>query len=166
MAGRRCRGVWMASFALEMPHSPTGFSSPEWATPPKIFRDLDAEFGFTLDACADSSNAKCSRYFSQEDDGLRQDWTGTVWCNPPYGRGLIEQWVKKAYDEAGRGALVVMLLPNSTDTRWFHDYCIRGKVRFLRGRLKFGGTTGTPTFGSMIVVFEPRSGRERCEAHG
>lgn len=46
----------------------------EWATPQKVFDELDAEFHFTLDPCATKENAKCERYFTKEDDGLAQSW--------------------------------------------------------------------------------------------
>lgn len=126
-----------------------------WETPQDFFEKLDQEFGFELDVCALPENAKCSRYFSPMDDGLEQDWTGVCWCNPPYGRE-IEKWVKKAYISAIEGATVVMLLPARTDTRWFHDW-IYGKteIRFIRGRLKFGGAEHGAPFPSMVVVFRP-----------
>ena len=73
-----------------------------WATPKDFFDRLDAEFGFTLDACALPENAKCKTYYTPEQDGLAQPWEGVVWCNPPYGR-QIGQWVKKAHDTATRG---------------------------------------------------------------
>lgn len=126
-----------------------------WETPQDFFEKLDQEFGFELDVCALPENAKCSRYFSPMDDGLEQDWTGVCWCNPPYGRE-IEKWVKKAYISAIEGATVVMLLPARTDTRWFHDW-IYGKteIRFIRGRLKFGGAEYNAPFPNMVVVFRP-----------
>ena len=126
-----------------------------WETPQDFFEKLDREFGFELDVCALPENAKCSRYFSPMDDGLEQDWTGVCWCNPPYGRE-IEKWVKKAYISAIEGATVVMLLPARTDTRWFHDW-IYGKteIRFIRGRLKFGGAENGAPFPNMVVVFRP-----------
>lgn len=126
-----------------------------WETPQDFFEKLDREFGFELDVCALPENAKCSRYFSPMDDGLEQDWTGVCWCNPPYGRE-IEKWVKKAYISAIEGATVVMLLPARTDTRWFHDW-IYGKteIRFIRGRLKFGGAEYGAPFPNMVVVFRP-----------
>lgn len=126
-----------------------------WETPQDFFEKLDQEFGFELDVCALPENAKCSRYFSPMDDGLEQDWTGVCWCNPPYGRE-IEKWVKKAYISAIEGATVVMLLPARTDTRWFHDW-IYGKteIRFIRGRLKFGGAEYGAPFLNMVVVFRP-----------
>lgn len=124
-----------------------------WATPQDFFDALDAEFHFTLDVCAVKENAKCADYYTPEQDGLTQSWTGRVWCNPPYGRN-VGQWVKKAHDTASGGGFVVMLLPARTDTRWFHDY-IYGKteVRFVKGRLKFGGCQNAAPFPSMVVIF-------------
>lgn len=124
-----------------------------WATPQDFFDALDAEFHFTLDACAVKENAKCEAYYTPEQDGLDQPWTGRVWCNSPYGRN-VGQWVKKAHDTASGGGFVVMLLPARTDTRWFHDY-IYGKteVRFIKGRLKFGSCQNAAPFPSMVVIF-------------
>lgn len=124
-----------------------------WATPQDFFDALDAEFHFTLEACAVKENAKCEAYYTPEQDGLDQPWTGRVWCNPPYGRN-VGQWVKKAHDTASGGGFVVMLLPARTDTRWFHDY-IYGKteVRFIKGRLKFGSCQNAAPFPSMVVIF-------------
>ena len=124
-----------------------------WATPQDFFDALDAEFHFTLDACAVKENAKCEAYYTPEQDGLDQPWTGRVWCNPQYGRN-VGQWVKKAHDTASGGGFVVMLLPARTDTRWFHDY-IYGKteVRFIKGRLKFGSCQNAAPFPSMVVIF-------------
>lgn len=132
------------------------FSSrtPEWSTPQDLFDALDKIHNFNLDTAATPENAKCARYFTATDDGLAQDWGGyRVFCNPPYGRE-IGRWVKKAYEEAQKpGTKVVMLLPARTDTKWFHDYCLKGTVQFLRGRIKFGGSKNAAPFPSMIVIF-------------
>jgi site-specific DNA-methyltransferase (adenine-specific) len=126
-----------------------------WATPQDLFDDLHAVYGFTLDVCALPENAKCARFFSPKDDGLAQDWApATCWMNPPYGR-TIGKWVKKAWDESRRGATVVCLLPSRTDTKWFHDYCMRGDVTFMRGRLKFGDAKNSAPFPSILVRFSP-----------
>lgn len=127
-----------------------------WSTPQELFDDLDAEFGFNLDACALPENAKCDVYFTPEQDGLVQRWHGTVWCNPPYGRE-IGKWVAKAAKTAKNGGVVVMLLPARTDTKWFHEY-IYGKceIRFIKGRLKFGGCKNAAPFPSMVCVFRER----------
>lgn len=101
--------------------------------------------------CALPENAKCEKFFTPEMDGLKQEWTGVCWCNPPYGR-QIGKWVEKACKSF---ATVVMLIPARTDTKWFHDYCLPyGKIEFLRGRLKFGGCENPAPFPSMIVVFK------------
>ena len=121
-----------------------------WSTPQDFFDILNAEFGFTCDVCATKENAKCEHYFTQEQDGLKQEWTGVCWCNPPYGR-LIGKWVQKAAESK---CTVVMLLPARTDTRWFHDWIYeRAEVRFLRGRFKFGGCQNAAPFPSMVVIF-------------
>lgn len=130
-------------------------NSEEWATPRKLFDELNAEFGFTLDPCATPENAKCERYFIKEQDGLSQPWVGTVFCNPPYGKQL-PLWVEKAYRECENGTTVVLLIPARTDTRYFHEY-IYGKheVRFLKGRLHFNESKQSDPFPSMIVVMRP-----------
>ena len=126
-----------------------------WETPQDFFDDLDWEFHFDLDVCALPKNAKCVRYYTPEEDGLAQPWEGTCWLNPPYGRE-IGRWVKKAADSATGGATVVMLLPARTDTRWFHDYIYgKAEIRFVKGRLKFGGAKNSAPFPSM-VVFRPK----------
>ena len=125
-------------------------NTDQWATPQWFFDELDREFHFDLDPCADETNHKCDRYFSREENGLTQEWTGRVFCNPPYGRE-IGKWVKKA---AEAKTLVVMLLPARTDTKWFHDYIYeKAEIRFLKGRLKFGGSSNSAPFPSMVVIF-------------
>lgn len=129
-------------------------ASNEWETPAKTFDALNAEFGFTLDVAATAENAKCSEFFTQADDGLRQDWKGVCWMNPPYGRE-IGKWVKKAYEESLKGALVVRLIPARTCTGWWHDYAAKGEVRFIRGRLRFSGSSINAPFPSAVVIFRP-----------
>lgn len=120
-----------------------------WCTPADFFSELDQEFHFNLDPAATDKSAKCARYFTPADDGLKADWGGCrVFCNPPYGR-QINEWVRKGYEESKKpGTLVVMLIPARTDTSYFHDYIFHGKadeVRFIRGRLTFTDEDGNPT---------------------
>ena len=132
----------------------------QWATPQAFFDQLNEEFHFTLDPCADAQNHKCDRYFTKEQNGLVQSWEGErVFCNPPYGR-CIGDWVHKAFDSVTHThthTLVVMLIPARTDTRWFHDYIYqKHEVRFIRGRLKFGDSKNPAPFPSMVVVFRSK----------
>lgn len=132
-----------------------------WATPQDFFDNLNAEFNFTTDVCAIPENAKCRYYFTPEIDGLSVAWAGRCWMNPPYGRE-IGKWVKKAHDEVKRGVpLVVCLLPARTDTKWFHDYIYgQAEIRFIRGRLKFGGSKNSAPFPSMVVIFRKEAARQ------
>lgn len=127
-----------------------------WETPIDFFKKLNMEFNFELDVCATADNAKCRHYFSPEQDGLAQQWNGTCWMNPPYGRE-IGKWVKKAYESCLNGATVVCLLPSRTDTKWFHEYIYKkAEIRFIKGRLKFGDSKNSAPFPSMVVVFHGR----------
>ena len=131
-------------------------ASGRWDTPQDFYDRLNAEFRFTLDPCADDLNHKCDKYYTEEHDGLAQDWSGErVFCNPPYGRE-VQKWVSKCFNEVYGGdcPLAVMLLNARTDTRWFHDYIYnRAEIRFVKGRLKFGGSKENAPFPSMVVVF-------------
>lgn len=132
-------------------------ASEEWATPQDLFDRLNEKYSFNLDAASTDENAKCELHFTKEQDGLSKNWGGCrVWLNPPYGR-TIGAWIRKAYEEAQKpDTLVVMLLPARTDTAWFHDYCVKGEIDFIRGRLKFGASRNSAPFPSMIVVFDNR----------
>lgn len=126
-----------------------------WTTPVELYAALDQEFGFTLDPCParDPSEAGMPLFGT---DGLSISWEGErVFCNPPYGRGL-GNWLRKARE----AELTVYLLPARTDTRWWHDYALGAdEIRFIRGRLRFGGArTGVP-FPSVLLIFRGGGGR-------
>lgn len=142
--------------------------SIEYETPDNIWKPLDAEYHFTLDVAATPENAKCARYFTKADDGLKQSWTGeTCWMNPPYGR-VMQKWVRKAHAEWKRGCCVVALIPARTNTGWWHD-CIQdiATVRFIRGEVAFKGFE-RGLWMPMCVVIWPNSAAHaaRKENHG
>ena len=125
----------------------------DWRTPRRLFDELNAEFRFTVDLCADDHNHLCEKYFTRQNDGLKADLTGErVYCNPPYGREA-PKWIKKC---AEAKALSVMLLAARTDTKAFHEYIYNKpdvEIRFIKGRLKFDDGGGVAPFPSMIVIF-------------
>lgn len=134
----------------------------EWPTDQAVFDDWNRRAGpFTLDAAADSSNAKCVRYYDLEKNALAQPWAedagaGAVWCNPPYSD--IDPFVAKALAESARGAVVVILLPARTDRPWFHAILAaqpRCEIWFCRGRLRFGDAIHDAPFPSFVVVMRP-----------
>lgn len=135
------------------------FSSNDdsWETPPSLFNVLDMEFNFTLDPCCTKQTAKCKKFFTKEEDGLIQDWSkDVVFVNPPYGRE-IGKWVEKSYNEAKKGAKVVMLIPSRTDTKWFHDFIYtKAEIRFLKGRIRFlqnKKELNAAPFPTMLIIF-------------
>ena len=111
-----------------------------WSTPPDFYKKLDDEFHFDFDPCP----------LNPTFDGLSVKWGKRNFMNPPYGR-VIGFWVKKASENP----LTVCLLPARTDTRWFHDYIYnKAEIRFVKGRLKFGGGKNSAPFPSMVVIFK------------
>ena len=126
-----------------------------WSTPQEFYDKLNDEFNFTLDPCATEDNAKCDNFFTVDDDGLKQDWSGNiVFCNPPYGRA-IKDWVKKSYEESLKNnTTVVMLIPSRTDTIYFHEFIYgKAEIRFIKGRLKFGDAKNSAPFPSIVVIY-------------
>jgi len=105
-------------------------------TPQWLFEAIDRQFHFTRDVCASAENAKCAAYWTAEDDCLTQEWDGVNWMNPPY--KTMQKFIQKAYAEREH-AVTVCLVPARTNTRWWHEYCMRGEVYFICGRPKFEG---------------------------
>lgn len=146
----------MTSYA----HSSKGMfssASADWSTPEHVYSGLDVEFHFTMDPCPLGGSG-----------GLELPWTGSVFVNPPYGRGyVIQPWIQKGWESAKDGALVVMLVPSRTDTIWWHRYCMKGEIRFIQRRLKFGGAKVNAPFPSAVVIFRPNVPQStKKENHG
>jgi site-specific DNA-methyltransferase (adenine-specific) len=137
--------------------------SNEWSTPQSLFDQLNDEFNFTLDPCATHGNAKCLKYYTINENGLKQNWSNErVFMNPPYGYET-EKWLSKAYEESLNGATVVCLIPARTDTAVWHDIIFKNakQIRFVRGKIKFGGSKWTAPFSSALVIFSPNDYAEK-----
>ena len=119
-------------------------ATDRWATPAGVYQALDAEFHFNFDPCPlDGTQDGLSTLFTT--------WAGRrVFCNPPYGPGLAK-WMERGLE----ADLAVFLVPARTDTKWFHDMVLpkAKEIRFLKGRLKFGGSQNSAPFPSMVVIF-------------
>lgn len=139
----------------------------DWETPQKFFDKLNDEFKFTLDVCALPTNAKCFRYFTPEQNGLSKQWNGEVcWMNPPYGRESTGKWIQKAYEESLRGTIVVCLIPARTDTKSWHEYCMKAdEIRLIKGRLRFGGVKNAAPFPSAVVIFKPNTDKLKVSTY-
>ena len=119
--------------------------SPSYATPKRLYEKLNNEFHFDDDPCPLSDNGI---------DGLLRKWGKVVYLNPPYGKPL-PKWINKAWGESECGSTVVCLLPARTDTKWFHEYCLKAaEIRFIERRLTFDNSIHNSPFPSIIVIFK------------
>lgn len=148
-------------------------SNDLWATPPEVFEALDKEFCFGFDVCAEEETAKCSDYWTTEDDALSKDWAedakcripgagliemGALWCNPPYSN--IKPWVEKAIEAQLKGRMTVMLVMCDPSVKWFSlaqqyasetRFVTDGRLAFLKNGVPQKGNNK----GSVIFVFDP-----------
>jgi phage N-6-adenine-methyltransferase len=140
---------------MPRPMKLTKSATVEWSTPQRLFRELNEEFKFTVDAAASVENAKCPMFYTASDSGLEHDWSGQrVWLNPPYGTRDLEMWIRKAYESSKQGATVVCLVPVKCEQGWWHNYAIKAEIRWIRGRLHFGNAEDTAKFPVCILVFK------------
>ena len=143
----------------------------DYETPDETYNELHSELKFTIDVCASKENAKHERFFTEEDNGLKQSWHGErCFCNPPY--KYTSKWVAKAYEETQRpdGAqLVALLIPARPDTTYWHKWILQTpvgnsyantrnipkniEVRFIKGRLRFKGAQNSAPFPSCVIIF-------------
>ena len=141
----------------------------EWLTPPHILRRLGP---FDLDPCAPVNRPwnTAAHHYTIEDDGLKQQWFGRVFCNPPYDTALIVQFIRRCVEHRNAIALTFA----RTDTRLFHELVFQNadSILFIKGRLSFyhvtgepGGTAGAP---SCLIAFDKDNTAvlERCGIEG
>lgn len=140
-------------------HAGNSSGNNSWETPTDLANALSlAVGGFDLDPCAATADRRKARVkakilLTESDDGLSAPWRGRCFVNPPYGRG-ISHWIRKCFDEAQRGCVVVGLIPARPDLNYWHEYVAgHGDVFMLRGRLKFGDGENSAPFPSCIVVW-------------
>lgn len=151
-------------------------------TLPEFIASLEGRYGepFTLDVAAAPHNAKAPTFYTLEDDGLTQPWTGNVWCNPPYSN--LAAWVEKAWDEWGSRAFsewaphvvgprrITMLLPaNRPEQKWWQERVepyrdregsplrvefLPGRMRFIRPNATIGPKGDRPPFGCCLLIWK------------
>jgi len=135
----------------------------EWFTPALYIEKARRVLGqFDLDpaSCAAAQETvQSSRFFTVDDDGLVQDWCGTVWLNPPYAGKLVAAFAAKMLDQidCGNVTAAIMLTNAYTETSWFHNLTnASNALCFTRGRIKFESPHGekcAPTNGQSFFYF-------------
>ena len=115
----------------------------EWLTPPEIIKALGP---FDLDPCSPVPERRpwptARNHYDITDNGLRKEWKGRVWCNPPYENSLAGSFLSKCADH---GNAIVLIFARVETGNWF-DY-IWGRahaVLFIKGRLCFYHSSGKP----------------------
>lgn len=120
-----------------------------------VKRRLGVPF-FALDVAADADNTVARRFYSIDDNGLRQSWVadGWTWCNPPFAH--IEPWVQRAFEQSRVGARIALLLPAGVGANWWRDW-VHGKAcaLLLNGRLTFVGETAPYPKDCVLLLYGP-----------
>ena len=135
-----------------------------WGTPRKFLIFLEENFLWvpSLDAAASIRNTKAQKYFTEDDDSLKQTWFGNVWLNPPFGKVLLPQFLDKCTEQikAGNADSIFVLIPARTDTKWFHEKVIPNAryVYLIKGRFNFdspyAAEGANALFPSMLVIYK------------
>jgi phage N-6-adenine-methyltransferase len=147
--------------------------SDEWQTPQWLFDQLNKEFNFDIDACANEGNSKCADFMQDALNGWSWRCKKSVFMNPPYSKPL--PFIQVAWNSSVN-CRVVCLVKADTSTKWwaiFWDYDrinpdgTKGgakpgcEVRFLPKRIKFvkpdGSSAGAANFPSAIVIMDRRN---------
>lgn len=150
-------------------HRAQGTGENEWYTPQKYIEAARRVMGaIDLDpasSVAAQRTIQAVRFFTRKDDGLKQDWLGRVWLNPPYSQPDILHFCQKMVAELSEGnvAEAIMLTHNYTDTAWFHHAeSVAAAICFTRGRIPFvdqDGGTCAPTQGQAFFYYGERPER-------
>lgn len=133
------------------PHVTNNSGENEWYTPPEFLESAREVMGSIDCDPATSEKAqetvRAESYFTQETNGLEQEWGDNVWMNPPYATGLIGPFISKLCDEveAGRVSQAIILTNNATDTEWFAELAeVATAFCFKQSRIRFLDADGEP----------------------
>jgi phage N-6-adenine-methyltransferase len=140
----------------------------EWYTPEKYIEAVRAVMGsIDLDpASSETANKliKAKKIYTKDENGLDQKWSGNIWLNPPYSRGLIDAFMKKLAESKTDYDQACFLVNNATETKWFNTvgvvvdaFClIKGRVKFWQDE---NGEKGKPLQGQVLGYIGPNVDR-------
>ena len=148
---------------INKPHVVNNSHDDEWYTPPEFIESARRVMGsIDLDPASNehaNKTVKAARIFTEQDDGLKHEWFGNVWLNPPYSSALVQSFADKVSMREFNQAVV--LVNNATETKWFRTLIDKadaivfktGRVRFL----KHDGERNTPLQGQAFIYYGDNS---------
>lgn len=150
-------------------HVGNNSGNSEWYTPQAYVEAVrKAMGGIDVDPCscnAANSVVQADTFYDQAEDGLRHEWRGRVFVNPPYGDGTVDSFASKLVEEilAGSTTQAVFLVNNCTETKWFQSLISEASaVCFPRGRISFWSLehkSKSPLQGQAVMYFGCESQR-------
>ena len=141
------------------PHVSNNSHDDEWYTPPEFIESARLVMGsIDLDPASNehaNKTVKAAHIFTEEDNGLEQEWFGNVWLNPPYSSTLVQLFADKVAERGFEQAVV--LVNNATETKWFRTLVDHADaIVFKTGRIKFlkhDGQHNTPLQGQAFIYY-------------
>lgn len=133
----------------------------DWGTPQWLFDWCAHVWGpFDMDVAASAENAKMDPFIDAEGDALLHPWEHSNFLNPPF--SLVSAFTERAALFAEAGSSTLMILPASTDTKWFHRnvFLAAAEIVFLEGRIGFvldGKEINNNNAGTVLAFYAPRS---------
>ena len=156
------------------PHVVNNSHDDEWYTPPEFIESARLVMGsINLDPASNehaNKTVKADHIFTEEDNGLEQEWFGNVWLNPPYSSALVQLFADKVAERGFEQAVV--LVNNATETKWFRTLVDNADaIVFKTGRIKFlkhDGQHNTPLQGQAFIYYgdNPEVFLEEFEQYG
>jgi ParB family chromosome partitioning protein len=159
-------GYSAPEIAVPVPHVAHNAGEQEWYTPAVYVEAARRVLGeIDLDPASSEiaqRTVQAATFYTKEDNGLAQQWEGTVWMNPPYASGLVDEFIAKlcGHVETGEVTAAIILVNNATETRWFHQAMAAASAMcFPKGRIRFldtkGNPSGAPLQGQAFLYFGP-----------
>lgn len=156
-------GVRLSSAGLLTAQVPKWTGEYEWYTPKHIIEAVRSVMG-SIDVDPASSEeaqktVRAVKHYTEEDNGLNQEWHGNVFLNPPYKMPHVELFSIKLEQEIAKFHVkqAIFLSNNSTDTRWWQALAKKAALTcFTGGRLKFyqkDEKAAAPIRGSSLMYF-------------
>ncbi len=111
---------------------------------------IDALGPFDLDPCAgkDTNIGKVNWWNGRGENGLKREWSGFVWCNPPF--LYKEIWIKRMLKHNNG----ILLLPERGSAPWFGPLAERAGAYFVMGKkINFVGGSSSNNIGSVLFPF-------------